>query len=648
MIDDLFAKHVTTWKAWVEERRELWSHIHLSGVVLWHEEEWLFVSGTVVLAVAEECEPPAGIDPKWEREVCAFRVSVPLEQFEPLMEGLGVSEWAKWQVPGLQAPVRFFSRNASERLTPTGEPRLEAPNFNSEGRSESLWPRYSVELWGPTLEKVFAADYRNAFAALDRRLVGKGKLGLSELAQHFGNVVGSSGQLSDIWNRQTSVKLIAPLHCRLDSTGWDDRHSAFSATVAIDDRVPRGRAAVVLHDPTTVGFPDPVPIPPDRESPVTVMLSSKKVSDRASIKLLLFDEEIQKDRTSPPFGGASAAHMVAGLVRPEPNARYGGWKILDPLGRGGQADVRRAENGRLAGALKEVRAERSDTARITRLRREIGFLKRFRDVPFLVRLLHSSDEDDPLPFLITELAPLGNAEQQAPIFKGDVWRTLRLARDVAIALGRLHEAEVIHRDVKSKNIFLYTPDTAVLADLGVAYDRSLSSVTTTDDLVQSTFFSPPESNVIGQPTPAFDVFMLGQTIYHLVTGGKKYRTDGGEAPDVRQYVPSRAGQVLTSLLDRMVAAKSQNRIQTMPDVIAAIDEALATTFGARPPNACASCGRAPYEPFGGLRLTSEQLTVTSRGEEVPLGNQRIVLHACRACGWCGFQLSDEGRKALFR
>jgi hypothetical protein len=645
----LFDKNLTDWRAWVDGHAGLWTHIHLSGLVLWHRDEWRFISGTVVLAVENECEPPRGLEPLWPREVCAYRVSVPIENLRAILDGLTANDWTN-QVPGLDGAIRFVPPASDEPLSPSsGEPRLEAPNFGLEVvRSENRWPRYTVDFQGPTLENLVGTGRQADLAALDKKLKGRGKPGLSGLAQHFGCVTGSSDRVADIWKRQTSIRLVAPLLCQFESIEWNESRSALMASVDVDRGVPRGRVGVVVHDPKTVGFPDPVLLPDEGESPVFVTLASKPVSDNASVTLLVFDEEIQKERVGYQSGRSRTAHMVSSIAG-DRSDRYGGWQVVGILGKGGQAEVRRVEKGRLVGALKEVREGWSDPARVTRLRREIDFLKRFSDVPFLVRLLDSSDDEAEMPFLITALAPLGNADEHAQLFGGDVWRTLRLARDIATALRHLHKDEVIHRDVKSKNIFLLNQDTPVLADLGVAFDLGQSSLTTTGDPVYSGWFSPPESKVLGRPTPAFDVFMLGQTIYHLVSGGNKYRRKDVPEPDmaVDAFVLPSAGPVVTSLIRRMVAEKAADRLQTMDEVIRAIDETLSSIFGARGGSVCSACGLASYEKIGGLQLTTVQLTVTRDAREVPLGNRNIILFVCPKCGTCRLQLDESMRAAFF-
>jgi hypothetical protein len=171
-----------------------------------------------------------------------------------------------------------------------------------------------------------------------------------------------------------------------------------------------------------------------------------------------------------------------------------------------------------------------------------------------------------------------------------------------------------------------------------------------DEPVYSGWFSPPESRTLARPTPAFDVFMLGQTIYHLISGGQKYRRKGVASPDVAvdQFLSRSAGPVLTELIRKMVVENVHDRMQSMSEVVRAIDEAFGSVFRTNNiGDLCTVCGAASYEKIDGLQLTTAHLTVTRNARAVPLGNREIVLFACPKCGSCRFQLDDSGRRALF-
>jgi hypothetical protein len=638
------------WTKWVEDRRETWSHVHVSALLVWHNEAWACLSSNLVLLDGKDYRVPTGVTLLWPKTVCNFRVAVELERLQDLIEGLRLGVWKAGLIPDISDPIRMGPQVTPE-LVPVSDPRLETASSGDVARPEDRWPRYSFELQLPSLKDWVGESARPAYVNLDGRLTGKGKLNLALQATQFGSLSNISGQFADIWDRQSSVRLVAPALCRIESTEVKRGTSNLVASVRVGKLVPRSRAALVVHDLSGVGVLDPVLLPDVGESPVEVVLTSDRVSSQAEVKLLFFDQDIQTERGRFNMSIASAAEMVGGSVTAD-RETYGGWKPTSevPLGTGGQASVRIAQRNSEVGALKIVHDDRADPRRLTRLRREIGFLRRFQETPFLIRLLDASPEEAEVPFLVTEYAQLGNVDENVGFFAANPYRTLRLARDVAVALWGLHAEDVIHRDVKPKNIFLFTPDHVALADLGVAYDMSLTSQTTTEELVYSGWFSPPESKVLGSPRPAFDVFMLGQTIYYLISGGKKYRRKGVATPDfsVDRYVftPS-AGSAVTSLLARMVVDDPHDRIQSMRELVEAIDETMGSIFGPKP-GMCAKCGSAALQQVGPVQLSNASLGVPWEGRQVQLEQNRLVLFVCPKCGTCLFQLDESARAELFR
>ena len=118
-----FEKFIPPWQAWVEQRRSIWSHLHLSGLLLGEGDNWICVSLAMLLAEDAACRSPNGINPSWKGEVCAFRVAVPIAMLDALLAGLEAGEWPDSVIPGVPGRIRF-NPVEGKRLEPSGEPRL--------------------------------------------------------------------------------------------------------------------------------------------------------------------------------------------------------------------------------------------------------------------------------------------------------------------------------------------------------------------------------------------------------------------------------------------------------------------------------------------------------------------------------------------
>src|SRR5438034_5839563 len=132
--------------------------------------------------------------------------------------------------------------------------------------------------------------------------------------------------------------------------------------------------------------------------------------------------------------------------------------------------ARDVKHGRL-GAIKVLHPELAAAVGTTRFLREIGFAAQLHH-PHIVPL-HDSGEQDGLPYFVMpyvegeSLRDRLEREPQLPVPEA-----LRIADDVAKALGYAHTLGVVHRDIKPENILLENGH-ALVADFGIA--RAISA-----------------------------------------------------------------------------------------------------------------------------------------------------------------------------
>lgn len=272
---------------------------------------------------------------------------------------------------------------------------------------------------------------------------------------------------------------------------------------------------------------------------------------------------------------------------PAPQTRdTGRWKLGRPLGSGGQGEVFLAshiDSGK-TGVLKRIRRDRlgNDKARV-RFLREIGLVNRLKH-PSVIRVFeaHTRGED---PWLVTEWAQLGAIDEHVGTFAGDIWRVLRITRDVARAMAACHAAGVIHRDLKPQNILLHNLDQPAVADFGIAHDAGATSVTSSDERVGSRLFSPPERD-LGHitPTPAFDIYSLGKIVYYMLAGGRCFPREIHMDPewDLAQRHKREEFTLINQFLFKTVRENPRERLQSMDEVVQEIDRLLTALFTPKP------------------------------------------------------------------
>ncbi|MDX3631060.1 ABC transporter substrate-binding protein [Streptomyces europaeiscabiei] len=208
-------------------------------------------------------------------------------------------------------------------------------------------------------------------------------------------------------------------------------------------------------------------------------------------------------------------------LRSSDPARIADHRLLGRLGAGGMGVVylARTSAGSLV-ALKVLAAEYAEDAGFRgRFRREVEVARRISS-PWAVPLV-DADADAEAPWLATAYVP-GPSLAEAVAAHGPLTEHgLRiLGGRLALALGEVHRAGLVHRDLKPGNVLL-APDGPRLIDFGIARAPEDTSLTATGFVVGTPGYLSPEQaegrggQTIGAPS---DVFSLGCVLAFAATG----------------------------------------------------------------------------------------------------------------------------------
>jgi eukaryotic-like serine/threonine-protein kinase len=181
-------------------------------------------------------------------------------------------------------------------------------------------------------------------------------------------------------------------------------------------------------------------------------------------------------------------------------------------------------------ALKVSKTLRDEAAGRQFLEREYTAIMAVRS-PLVVEIydygVHGGFE-----YLAMEYLPRGDLK--ARIQRGvSELEALHYVAQIAAALQVVHEAGLVHRDLKPPNVMLRDNDSVALIDFGLARSMDGSTISTqTGVLLGSPYYMSPEQ-AQGEPLDArSDFYSLGVICYELLTGQKPYI--GGTAMEVLQ------------------------------------------------------------------------------------------------------------------
>jgi serine/threonine-protein kinase len=201
------------------------------------------------------------------------------------------------------------------------------------------------------------------------------------------------------------------------------------------------------------------------------------------------------------------------------------YRVGDEIGRGGMATVYRAHDLKhdRSVALKVLKPELAAALGTERFLREITLTARL-DHPHILPLLDSGEADGLLyyvmPFVDGEsLRARLDREKQLPLDDA-----LRIARQVADALGHAHGQGIVHRDIKPENILL-SGGHARVADFGIARAVTAAggaSLTETGLAVGTPAYMSPEQGSGEEVDARTDVYSLGCVVYEMLAGEPPY------------------------------------------------------------------------------------------------------------------------------
>lgn len=249
----------------------------------------------------------------------------------------------------------------------------------------------------------------------------------------------------------------------------------------------------------------------------------------------------------------------------------GKYEILRELGRGGMSIVYLAMDKRLnkQWAIKEFRKDKDDENRrvaLESLLKEANIMKKL-DHPTLPRIVDIIDQDSTIYIVmdyiegesLNKVLDAYGAQPQDAVIE---W-----AKQLSEVLDYLHTRKppVIYRDMKPANIMLKPDGTIRLIDFGIAREYKEGSTGDTEIIGTRGYAAPEQFGEKGQTDARTDIYSLGVTLYHLVTG-KNPAEPPYEIYPIRHWNPNLSSG-LEWLIRKCTQLNPNDRFQSCAEVI---------------------------------------------------------------------------------
>jgi serine/threonine protein kinase len=159
---------------------------------------------------------------------------------------------------------------------------------------------------------------------------------------------------------------------------------------------------------------------------------------------------------------------------------------------------------------------------------------------------------------------------------------LAITKRVAVALSAAAKLGIVHRDIKPHNILLSKDGVVKVADFGLAKDEDANrSISEPGTIMGTPYYMSPEQAKGEKVDPRGDIYSLGATLYHMLTGKRMF--DGGtpvsivmkqineEPVPIREIDPA-VPEAVAAVVGKMLKKDPGQRYASADELIRALDE----------------------------------------------------------------------------
>src|SRR5688572_31328161 len=270
---------------------------------------------------------------------------------------------------------------------------------------------------------------------------------------------------------------------------------------------------------------------------------------------------------SPDLASRMESQTIGGRVR------IPGIRVLHLIGEGGMSRVYLASRERDDEPLvvKILRAEvTSDPEALARFMDEYSLVERIQS-PHVARVFdHGTSEEH--AYLVMEFFEGGDLQKRLGGKALPPAESLRMFRELMMALGDIHEKGILHRDLKPQNLMFRNDGSLAIVDFGIAKHVDAADMTGQGEVLGTPRYMSPEQVQGKALDMRTDIYSAGVLLYQMLTG--KHLFDGSSAVEVALHHLNTPAPALPEalshyqrLLDKLIEKDRDARFRNADEVL---------------------------------------------------------------------------------
>lgn len=247
----------------------------------------------------------------------------------------------------------------------------------------------------------------------------------------------------------------------------------------------------------------------------------------------------------------------------------GKYRVTHTLGHGGMGDVYLAEN-KVLGTKWAIKTISKTSGTDFDLSAEPNILKKINH-PALPRIVDIAEDDEYLYIIEDFIEGEALDKKLTHIPKFDEATVLEWTKQLCNIFHYLHNLKpnpIIYRDLKPGNIIISSDNTVKLIDFGIAREYKVGSGSDTT-YMGTRGYAAPEQYGMGQTDARTDIYSLGVTMYHLLTG-KSPNEPPYEFKQLRRLDPS-LSEGIEYIVNKCVQNNPDNRYSNIVELFSDLE-----------------------------------------------------------------------------